>query len=53
MNKSVQIPLWLLQRAIDCIARAENEKAFAGCVVPSVGEKTLAALQACYDNARA
>ncbi len=35
-----------LDLAIQCIARAETEGAFAGCVVPTIGAKTLAMLEA-------
>ena len=35
-----------LDLAIQCIARAEAEGAFAGCVVPTIGAKTLAMLEA-------
>lgn len=35
-----------LDLAIQCIARAEAEGAYAGCVVPTIGAKTLAMLEA-------
>lgn len=41
----IAIPLWLLERAIQCLARAEVEKAFDGCVIPNIGANTLQALE--------
>lgn len=45
METQVTIPLWLLDRALQCIARAQFEGAFRGCAVPSIGIQTLNALE--------
>lgn len=44
-DRMIEIPEWLLDRAIQCIARAEVERAFEGCAVPSIGRRTLASLE--------
>jgi hypothetical protein len=41
----IAVPRELIERAAQCIARAETVGAFKGCVVPKVGDKTLAELQ--------
>ena len=45
-----QVPAWLLDRAIECLARAEQEGAFEDCAAPKVGARTLAALEYHRDN---
>jgi hypothetical protein len=45
MEKQTLIPIWLLDRAIQCLARAEAEGAFKDCAVPNIGAQTLAALE--------
>lgn len=46
----VQVPESVLRLAIECIARAESQGAFKDCVVPRIGEKTIAAMIACIDG---
>ena len=50
MEKKIQVPESVLRNAIACIARAEIEGAFRGCVVPRIGETTLAALESCLSE---
>ncbi len=45
MEETVTVPRKLIERAAQCLARAEAEGAFKDCVVPSVGSKTLAWLE--------
>lgn len=43
--ETIAVPRGLIERAAQCIARAETAGAFKGCVVPKIGDKTLAELQ--------
>lgn len=39
------VPLKLIDRAAQCIARAEVEGAYRGCAAPQIGSRTLAWLE--------
>ena len=41
MEETVTVPRKLIERAAQCIARAEVEGTFKSCVAPKVGSKTL------------
>lgn len=46
VEKTFTLSARQLDLAIQCIARAETAGAFAGCVIPTIGAKTLAMLEA-------
>ncbi len=44
-KRDVTIPIDLANTIAQCLARAVTEKAFADCVIPDIGAKTLARLE--------
>lgn len=44
MPNHVELPYWLYDRVLQCLARAELEGTFKDCVVPDIGNRTILAL---------
>ena len=47
---TIELPRRVVELALQCIARAEVEGAFKGCVVPHIGVRVAERLQAALDG---
>jgi hypothetical protein len=52
VHETITLPRRVVELALSCIARAEVEGAFKGCVVGTIGKVTMDRLQLALDEAK-